>query len=90
MTTISFAADIYLRPTTISSWPCKFINTSVTNKTVYIMENFDLVMTDDKPNMYFIMGSSNITIDGQNYTFYIELYPTETCFTRYSNSFCIK
>jgi len=77
---INLSSDIYLRsnqgaiqystdntfstPTSISSWPCTFNNVSnpITNKTIYITNNLEMTTL----SMYFIMGSSNITIDGQN------------------------
>ena len=79
MTTISFSANIYLRLnqgtiqysldntsySTISSWPCTLTNISDTNKTVYITNNLEITTIN---NMYFTIGSSNITIDGQNNT----------------------
>ena len=78
MTTISFAADIYLRSNqeaiqysadntnyiTLSSWPCRITNTSNYNKTIYITNNLIITTAD----MYFIIYSDNITIDGQNNT----------------------
>ena len=80
MSTISFSANIYLRLNqlgkiqysldntsylSIDSWPCTLTNTSGTNKTVYIKNNLEITTNS---NMYFIIGSSDITIDGQNNT----------------------
>ena len=80
---ISLTANIYLRLnqvtiqysldntsySTISSWPCTLTNISDTNKTVYITNNLEI--TDI--TRYFIIGSSNITIDGLNNTININL-----------------
>ncbi len=61
MTTIDLSSDINFTSSNETSWPVTFTNTTGSNKTVFITNNLLLTAT----NQYFIMGSDNITIDGQ-------------------------
>jgi hypothetical protein len=51
---------------TLNDWPVKFTNTSTTSTTLTIVFNTNIVFssTYGSTNGYFIMGSNNITIDG--------------------------
>jgi hypothetical protein len=61
--TIQYSTDINFTPTDINTWPVTFTNSTVSNKTVFITTNLTLT---GGTHRYFIMGSDNITIDGQN------------------------
>jgi len=49
--------------TPITDWPPTFFNYTGIVKTIYITNNLEMTNS----SMYFIMGSGNITIDGQTY-----------------------
>jgi hypothetical protein len=77
---ITLSGDIYVRQnsgqfqysssssfnatTPITAWPVTLNNISGSNKNVFIVGNLELFTA----NMYFIMGSQKITLDGQNNT----------------------
>ena len=60
------SSSAFTTPTNITSWPITLNNSSGSNKTVFIVGNLEL--TTAYTNMFFIIGGSNITIDGQNNT----------------------